>query len=346
MNVLYFIGNGFDLNVGLKTRFKDVLSLYIKESTNDVVIKTFKKNIELKSNTWAAFEEEMGRYTNTIQKKETPIETFLDYSTCILDFKKFLKSFLEKEKSKIKYDDTQNIAKTFKNALFNFTEFLNCDPKVIMDEINKGIIKFSYINFNYTSVFDNCLNILKKSNIFQLEKRIESGPFKGIITGHNDLGRVIHIHGTLDSNLILGVNDLKQIKNTDFHSLEKIHTYIKPNVNDALENHRNTDAMKLLKDADIYCIFGMSLGKTDKKWWIEIGKQLITFPEKQLIIYAYNENHDASFPEHTLEAKDLYKNNFLKHFRFSKLDKDDLKEKIKKNIHVVINPDIFKMKLF
>lgn len=146
-----------------------------------------------------------------------------------------------------------------------------------------------------------------------------------------------HIHGTLDKDMILGVNDVTQIKNRGFHSLENIGTYIKPDANDKLGNHKNTNATKLLNDANIYCIYGMSLGRTDKKWWIEIGKQLI--------IYVHDTSHDDSFPEHTFKAKDYYSTIFLNHLRFSELDKDDLREKIKKNIHIVINREIFKMQL-
>jgi hypothetical protein len=337
MNVVYFIGNGFDIGIDLNTRFSDVLPLYKKEPTSDDVIKFFKEDIDQNYVTWAAFEERMGIYTDEIQKKETPILTFLDFQKCMLDFKKFLKNYLKSEESKVNYVDTQYIAKTFNDSLFMFAECINFDRLV------KETIKFSYINFNYTTVFDKCLYILKESNFFPFEKNIKNSFF--YFTKRNDLGEVIHIHGTLDDNMILGVNDEKQIKNNDFRSLENLNLYIKPNTNDSLENNKNSDVLKLLDEADIYCIFGMSLGKTDRKWWIEIGKQLINTPEKQLIIYAYDENHDASFPENTIGTIDFFKIKFLNQLQFTDLDKEDIKEKIKENIQVVINKDIFKMKL-
>jgi len=343
MNVLYFIGNGFDLNIGLKTRFTDVLSAYICKESNNVVLSSFKEHINKNFNTWAIFEEMMGKYTDVIKKKETPIETLLDYSACIYDFRVFLKNYLMNEEKKVNYSDKKNIAKTINDSLFKFKQCLNCDPKIIDDILEKEIIKFSFISFNYTSVFDNCLEIFKNSGIFPLEKRIKNDVFN--ITRFNVLGDVFHIHGTLDNNMILGVNDIRQIKNSSLHSLEKLSTYIKPIANDELENHRNTDAIKLINEADIYCIFGMSLGNTDKKWWLEIGMQLEKIPNKQLIIYAYDENHDSSFPENTLEAKDCYKNIFFNHFKYTALDKDDIKKNIRKNIHVVMNGDIFNIEL-
>ena len=342
MTILFFIGNGFDLSSGLKTRFRDVLPHYIAETTRKPIIKSFKESIVDGFDDWASFEEKMGIYTDEISKKDMPMLTFSDYMTCMLDFKRFLKKYLKAEESKVNYENTQHITKNFKKSLFDFTECLNCDPQIIFNEIDKDIVKFSYINFNYTLVFDNCLNIFKESNIFPVEKRVKSGFFN--FTRHNDLGKVIHIHGTLDSDMILGVNELSQIKNIDFHGLDKVNTYIKPNANNALENRRNIDVMKLLNDAEIYCIFGMSLGKTDRKWWIEIGNQLVKTQGKQLIIYAFDETHDASFLENTLALKDYFENMFLRHLQFSKLNKDDI-VKIKKNIHVVLNKDIFKMEL-
>jgi len=341
MNILYFIGNGFDIGVGLNTQFMKVLPLYVAEKSDDIILKYFKENINQNINSWAAFEERMGLYTNEIKKKETPIETFIDYMNCVLDFKKFLNSYLKNEEKRVNYSDTQRIAELFNKSILNFTRCLNRDPKLILDEMEKEAINFSYINFNYTSVFDQCLNIFKESNIFPQEKRVKSGFFN--MTKRNDLGNVIHIHGTLESDMILGVNDLRQIANIDFHTLEKISRYIKPDANNALENHKNTDVMRLLKEANIYCIFGMSLGNTDKKWWFEICKQLINNPEKHLIIYAYSENHDASFLENTLEEKDLCKNTFLKHLQFSELNKENLIKEIQKNIHIVINENIFKI---
>jgi hypothetical protein len=106
MNLLFFIGNGFDLNIGLKTRFKDVLSFYIKETSDDPVIKSFKESINQNIEDWSKFEERIGRYSDDMQKKETPIETFQDFCKCNLNFKRYLKDYLKKEEKKVKYEDT------------------------------------------------------------------------------------------------------------------------------------------------------------------------------------------------------------------------------------------------
>ena len=35
MNITFMIGNGFDLNIGLKTRYKDFILDYLKVDTKD-----------------------------------------------------------------------------------------------------------------------------------------------------------------------------------------------------------------------------------------------------------------------------------------------------------------------
>jgi len=344
MNILYFIGNGFDINNGLKTDFKDILHFYINQDTDNTVINSFKNTIKKDGIiNWANFEEKMGLYTDQIDTKETPVESFLEFSDCIIDFKKCIIKYLKDEENKVNYTDKKNIAKVFLYSIFKFTKHLGIDPILVDKHIEDDVIKFSYINFNFTTVFDKCLEILKQENIFQLEKRIKKGFFN--FTKLNDLGTVEHIHGTLNDNIILGVNDLKQIKNIRFHNLERIHSYIKPIANDKLENNKNARVLKLINEADIFCIFGMSLGKTDKKWWVEIVKQMNNNPQKKIVIYAYDNNYNGVLIEETLETKELYKTIFLNHLKFTKFNDEETTNKLKQNIHVVINTDIFNLKL-
>ena len=106
MNVLYLIGNGFDLNVGLNTNFSSILKSYLCEKTDDTLICSFKEDIKNSGiKNWANFEEKMGQYTDEIKKKDDPILTFLDYENCIMDFKKFMVEYLKKEEKKVLYKD-------------------------------------------------------------------------------------------------------------------------------------------------------------------------------------------------------------------------------------------------
>ena len=65
MNVTFLIGNGFDLNLGLKTKYSDFITTYCAENDKDSdLIKKFKKNIHKNPDLWASAELAFGQRTN------------------------------------------------------------------------------------------------------------------------------------------------------------------------------------------------------------------------------------------------------------------------------------------
>lgn len=45
MYVTFIIGNGFDLSLGMKTRYTDVYAEYMKEKSNNPTIQALKKGV-------------------------------------------------------------------------------------------------------------------------------------------------------------------------------------------------------------------------------------------------------------------------------------------------------------
>ena len=70
MNILFLIGNGFDLNIGLNTRFQNALSYYLKKSNNNPRTQKFKKDIDKNFEKWSDFENQMGIYTKEFTPKK------------------------------------------------------------------------------------------------------------------------------------------------------------------------------------------------------------------------------------------------------------------------------------
>ena len=64
--VTFIIGNGFDLNCGLKTRFTDMYPSYIATPSQYSIIADFKRDIQdnesLHFQRWSDFEMGMARY--------------------------------------------------------------------------------------------------------------------------------------------------------------------------------------------------------------------------------------------------------------------------------------------
>jgi hypothetical protein len=81
MNVTFLLGNGFDLNLGLSTSYKDFYSYYTKKEPNDFIAKSISKNYEL----WSDLELGLGKFLKIV--KEDQINDFLN-SKALLE-KKF-----------------------------------------------------------------------------------------------------------------------------------------------------------------------------------------------------------------------------------------------------------------
>ena len=67
MRVTFLIGNGFDINLGLNTRYKDFIDVYKKPNENDdVVIKTFKNHLVENKENWSDAELAFGKFKDKL----------------------------------------------------------------------------------------------------------------------------------------------------------------------------------------------------------------------------------------------------------------------------------------
>ena len=64
LNITFLIGNGFDIGMGMKSRFKDFFPIYELLSKNkEPEIKQLSDEIDGNHETWADFEAKLGEYT-------------------------------------------------------------------------------------------------------------------------------------------------------------------------------------------------------------------------------------------------------------------------------------------
>ena len=93
MNVTFFVGNGFDINLGLKTQYKDVYEKYVLEPSSSDTIATFKKDLCANYENWADFEMGMADYASRELNEAQLIE-------CVRDFRNFLVVYLDQEQKR------------------------------------------------------------------------------------------------------------------------------------------------------------------------------------------------------------------------------------------------------
>jgi hypothetical protein len=282
----------------------------------------------------------MGEYTNQIEAET--LDQLIDvHHLCIHDFTETMVNCLKSQEEKIDFAlKKELILEVFKNSILGFYEYLDNDSKLIISNLfkKKEQIKYQYINFNYTRTFDKCLEILKSDKsvpIFMSQKN------KYISYSTTDfLGKVIHVHGTLDNGVILGVDNKEQIENAVLRDDERIADFIiKPSENNILGTHNNKNVTDLINSSDIYCIYGMALGETDQTWWKKIAENLINNAHKQLVIFKWLKNTDFTIATDKIKQIKDCKNCFL-----TVADCEN-KNAISDRIHVSFNNELFDIKL-
>jgi hypothetical protein len=281
MNILFLIGNGFDLNVGLNTRYKDALTFYLNEKSDDTRIKRFKEDINI------------------------------DFET-----------------------HEEEIIQTFNASLTSFYTDLNSHSQNLFKQImTRGAqqqVIYDFITFNYTNVLEKCLDFVKKQSIQQGQK-----------TPSQIIRQVLHIHGDISKNPLIGVDNAEQIKNKELADTNKINNLIiKPTINKKLKNHNDTTAIQLIDNADIICFFGLSLGDTDETWWKHIGNKLKQ-GSAQLVIFNVVEEWNPIHADEEIENIENVMNRF---YDVASIE-DKIKPKLETQIHIGLNTNLFKINL-
>ena len=278
-NITFFIGNGFDLQIGLKTRYIDFYKIYcdIKNNDSDLITK-FKKQIlqdEAQGwKNWSDFELGMGN-----QAKE--FATHGDFLSCFDNFVIQFNEYLSDECDSIDWNNVdQNIKAEFMQSILTFTNRVKSEPQNLFKQAlanPQGYnTNFSFLQLNYTNAFDKLLESVQTQITSQGSKRAISCN--------------LHIHGELNNHPVIGVDSPKQIKSEHAFS-ESIKTFfVKPLFLDAIQA-RNVNvqipakkAIATIKNSNIICVFGASIGDTDKTWWKEIGDWL-NGKDKILVVF-------------------------------------------------------------
>lgn len=336
LNITFLIGNGFDVGMGMKSRFKDFFPIYELLSKNkEPEIKQLSDEIGGNHETWADFESKLGEYT----LKFTP-ETKQNFINQVKDFEVEFIKYLKDQETNLCFDDAERISNKMKEALINF--YLNENLARLSENKLKELFStyasyervYNFINYNYTSVLSNALNTLSQ-NIVRKRKTA-----RGDL--NDKIGKIVNVHGKCNSNPIIGLNDVSQIANKELAKDERFtRLIVKPSLTQLLRQGNDTEATNLIKTSTIICVYGMSLGVTDKKWWDLILSWLNGNAERQLVIFDYDEEYTPSTQFEWLEKEDYFIDKLIKYNTNTSVDV----EKLRPRIHLAIHKNIFALDL-
>lgn len=333
MKITFLVGNGFDLNLGLRTRYADFYPYFIANAADDNMIKDWLSEDNL---LWSDLEEQLGQ---KLQKLDiNNIEKFYEDKQ---ELDELLLEYLANEQDRMSFKGNNTmIAEEFIRSLLHFkTGLSGIDEESIEEtcrEHGRENYTYQFISFNYTDLLDRFIDMV-------CEKRTEMFAKESNGREHHLDKEVLHIHGTLEREMILGVNDTSQVNNAFLTgNNEFLDTFIKERLNKNLGQRRTQTAEKMIEESDIICIYGLSIGHTDRMWWKKITDWLHRSTYHKLIIY-YKDGRDRSSSQRIIRAKNRVKDKMVEN-----MDKGTMGlpviEGIKTKICVSYNPDIFNFK--
>lgn len=320
MNIVFLIGNGFDLNLYLPTRYSDFYKYYQSMIPQSEIIGKFKKDIQDNYQNWVDLEVAFGNYTEQLSNVNEFDEIYkdiinhlgdylgiidYDFKPEVVDKEKLLKDLCFPESSVFKADEM--ILETFKEkwAVYDWNIYI--------------------ISFNYTRIIEKII-----------------GKINGIQIGTHHNGKKIilrgleHIHGYVDDRLVLGVNDILQISNKSFReNIEIIDLLIKEKCYLAQKHTIDKLCKNWITNANLICIFGSSLGETDKFWWKCVGEQLKN--DCRLLIFHKGNEIAKRLSQYVKREEDNVRSNFYKKTGLV----EDIRDQILEKILVSINSEMF-----
>lgn len=319
--ITFIIGNGFDLGLGMKTKYTHVYDGYIKSPSPTAVIKLFKEELARKAKNnyenWSDFEMGMAAYAQTLENEKELVE-------CVRDFKLYMVEHLQNENQKM-IDLLQNKANNYEviqemvRSLDKFYEGLTQNDISLLNlGSTKRVVK-NFITFNYTTVFDT---LLKEALRFYS------------INGNEP----IHIHGMLGAGIVMGVDNVRQLGKTKFKlSVSGKRAFIKTHFNEEYDANLLETVRRIISESSIICVYGFSMGDSDETWVKAISEWLLKDDRNQLIVYQYDTPHcnPCNYDE-IMDIEDERKEGLLNRLG---IENDSVLDQI----HIPVGRDIFNL---
>lgn len=164
--ITFLIGNGFDINAGLDTRYSDFYEYYFNQYPDDMLAKSIRDDYDFLSD----LEIGLGKYTKDIAESEE--DMFFDSKDVM---ESALADYLEEQQNRIQItgEKVESVVKEIQNSVLHFYEGF---PNVQYEDIKNVIactserITYSFISFNYT---DNVNYFRDFYDWFKTEEDIE-----------------------------------------------------------------------------------------------------------------------------------------------------------------------------
>lgn len=330
MNITFLIGNGFDLNLGLKTGYKDFKKYYYSKNPTDKLSLLLKDEI---IDYWSDLESSLGKTLE--QYSENEIDDFLDSKESM---EKCFQEYLSHENSRFHINSPEELFKIFSDNVTNFySEFNSTERQQYKSFLSNTTekIHYSFITYNYTYTLDEIIKCCSTSNCFGQHTASS-------FTYHDVVDEPLHIHGDLETGIIFGVDNASQLCLSDLVENRYFEKYlIKERLNNDCGEQRVSKAKQIIDASKYVCLYGLSAGITDGMWWKYLIEWLSKADSRRLVLFVHDEN------THKFSTSAQNRNNdILRQIFISRGFKDKVAESVSNRIIIVEGSGIFNLKGF
>lgn len=330
-NILVLVGNGFDIAAlkkigcrklkGKTTSYQDFYE-YITYlglvDENNILYKKMKKDKEEEKDNWSDFE-------NSIQDLISDSNNIIEIEKCLDEFQRHFTLFLNDLVDSDVLLELNSLAIKKKLSIRSLSKFLydldDIDQLAFVDKTKHyDLFDFTFINFNYTFLLDNYLYLDKYqfdphrhkyadrnfSFKFQLPK------WNPTIFSSYIMTEILHPHGiqTVPRSILFGVD----LDNYD-RGLDDKKRLVKGYWSQYKSKYKS-----YLLEAELFIIYGMSLGRTDA-WWYDNIFDALLLRKSELIIYMHGNASKES-------VKGKFIDGCVRHANSSQSEKEDVMKRI------------------
>lgn len=288
MNITWLIGNGFDLNLGMRTSYKSFISeAYLSENENQwsEAKRTLVERAGGLSKTelWSDLEALLGAVSeNYDAADENEIELFHEGWEGLLEE---LEAYLVKEDDEfLKVGLSKEEVEEFWDSIVHLGSRLKAKDADVVDVFSRSPYnhRYAFVTLNYTHTIDIFLKDAKKAHS-PFNERVVVGTYR------DSAGDPMHVHGVLAPDgrgeIVMGLSEPAQIANAHLASSEDaLQLWLKERRNDFYRNRRNEQLKRSIDDSDVIVIYGCSLGESDVYIWKQICDWVMGSAARRLLV--------------------------------------------------------------
>ena len=316
--ITFILGNGFDLSLHMETSYSHIYSTYVDTPSSSDTIAAFKNELRNRApfDKWSDFEMGMAEYAESLSSEDELVE-------CVRDFKQHMVEHLRKEDKQLEgliqsgfYNPqlVKELDRSFEGFHKGFSPNVRVEIERLTDKVfwNKNVITFNYtksLEYLYTAKF-------KQQKVFSPDP--------------------LHIHGDLYHDVVLGVDNVDQVKNKKYRLTKKgQRAFVKTVFNEQYDKHRVATAKKMIASSSIICTYGFSLGESDQLWINMLVEWLKKDPSHHLVVYKYDPTeYNHCIYDEVMDVEDEKKDELMRHLGISDSN-------LENQIHIPVGYDIF-----